>query len=227
MTALDHVLEAVLHVVAQIVEAVFVVGAVGDVAGVGLLALGVVEPVDDHADGHAEEVVDLAHPFGVAPGEVIVDGDDMDALAGERVEIDRKRRNQRLAFAGLHLGDVAFMQHHAADQLDVEMALPERALGRLAHGGEGRNQDVVQRLAVGELVAEFGGAGFQRLVRQRGDFGFQRIDGVDAGLISLDPPVVGGAEKLAGERADHAKFLSLPSCVAAVTWSAGLPINSP
>jgi len=32
MGTLDHVLEPVLHVVAQIVEAVFVVGAVGDVA---------------------------------------------------------------------------------------------------------------------------------------------------------------------------------------------------
>ena len=155
------------------------------------------------------KLVDLAHPFGVAPGEVVVDGDDVDALACERVEIDRERRDQRLAFAGLHLGDVALMQHHAADQLDVEMALAERAFGRLAHGGEGRNQEVVQRLAVGELLAEFGGARLQRLVRQRGEFRLERVDGVDAGLISLDPPVIGGAEKLAGERADHAKFLFL------------------
>ena len=145
MAALDHVLQRVLHVVAQIVEAEFVVGAVGDVAGIGRLALGVVEAVDDDAGGHAEEAVDLAHPFGVALGEVVVDGDDMDALAGERVEIDRERGDQRLAFAGLHLGDVALVQHHAADQLDVEMALAERALGGLAHGGEGRDQKVVER----------------------------------------------------------------------------------
>ena len=39
MAALHHVLEPVLHVVAQIVEAELVVGAVGDVAGVGCLAL--------------------------------------------------------------------------------------------------------------------------------------------------------------------------------------------
>ena len=37
--ALHHVLQVVLHVVAQIVEAEFVVGAVGDVGGVGLAAL--------------------------------------------------------------------------------------------------------------------------------------------------------------------------------------------
>ncbi len=211
MRALDHVLQAILHVVAQIVETVFVVGAVGDVAGIGLLALAIVQPMDDHAGGHAEEGIDLTHPGRVAPGEVVVDGDDVDALACERVEIDRKRRHQRLAFAGLHLGDVAFMQYQAADQLHVEMALAERPLGRLAHGGEGRNQDVVERLAFGELLAELGGAGLQRLVRQRGDFRFERVDGVDAGLIPLHPPVVGGAEKLAGERADHAKFLILES----------------
>ena len=207
--ALDHVLEPVLHVVAQIVEAVFVVGAVGDVAGIGLLALGIVEPVHDHADGQAEEGIDLAHPAGVAAGEVVVDGDDVDALAGERVEIDRKRCDQRLAFAGLHLGDVALMQHHAADQLDVEMALAERALGRLAHGGEGGNEDVVERLAGGELLAELFGAGLQRLVGECLELRLQRVDGVDPGLIALDPAVVGGAEELAGERADHAKFLLL------------------
>ena len=226
MAALHHVLEPVLHVVAQVVEAVFVVGAVGDVAGVGILAFAVVEAVDDDADGEVEEVVDLPHPFGVALGEVIVDGDDVDALAGQRVEIDRQRGDQGFAFAGLHLGDVAFVQHHAADQLDVEMALAEGTLGRLAHGGESRHQDVIEGLAFGELLAEFGGAGFQRLVRQGGDLGLQRVDGVDAGLISLDPPVVGGAEKLAGERADHAKFLSLRFGVAAVKWSTEVPINS-
>lgn len=201
---LDHVLEPVLHVVAQIVETVFVVGAVGDVAGIRRLALGIVETMDDHAGGEAEERVDLAHPAGVAAGEVVVDGDDVDALAGERVEVDRKRCHQRLAFTGLHLGDVALVQHHAADELDVEMALAERALGGLAHSGEGRHQDVVERLAVGELLLEFGGARLQGLVGEFGDFRFQRVDGVDAGLVSLHPPVVGGAEKLAGERADHA-----------------------
>ncbi len=153
---------------------------------------------------------------------VVVDGDDVDALTGQRVEVDRQRRDQRLAFAGLHLGDIALVQHHAADQLHVEMALAERAFGRLAHGSEGRNQNVVERLAVCELFAEFGGAGLQRFVRERGDLRFKRVDGVDAGLVSLDPPVIGGTEKLAGERANHTKFLSLRFGVAAVTWSTRL-----
>ncbi len=56
---LDHVLQPVLHVVAQVVEAEFVVGAVGDVGGVGLAALVVLQPVDDGAGRQAEEAVDL------------------------------------------------------------------------------------------------------------------------------------------------------------------------
>ena len=66
VAALDHLVHVHLHVVAQVVEAELVVGAVGDVAGVGRLALLVVEPVDDVADGEAEELVDLPHPLGVA-----------------------------------------------------------------------------------------------------------------------------------------------------------------
>ena len=85
----------------------------------------------------------------------------MDALAGERVEIDRQRRDQGLAFAGAHLGDRALVQHHAADQLHVEMAQAERALGGLADGGEGRDQKIVERLAGGELGPELLGAGAQ------------------------------------------------------------------
>ena len=201
--ALDHVLQPVLHVVAQIVEAELVVGAVGDVAVVGLLALLVVEPVHDGADGEAEEAVDLPHPFGVALGQVVVDGDHVHAAARQRVEIDRERGDQGLAFAGLHLGDLAFVQDHAADQLHVEMALAERALGRLAAGGEGGHQNVVERGAVGDLLLELGGARLERVVAERLDLFFQRVDGGDPRLIAADPPFIGGAKQLAGDGADH------------------------
>ena len=121
----------------------------------------VVEIVHDDADGEPEEFVDGAHPGGVALGEIVVDGDDMDAAAGERVEIDGKRRHQRLAFAGLHLGDAALMQHHAADQLHVEMALADGALGGLADGGEGFRDQILERGALFHPRAERFGAGAQ------------------------------------------------------------------
>src|ERR1035438_2512896 len=72
--ALGAVLDAELHVVAEVVESELVVGAVGNVGVVGVFALLVVEVVDDDTDRQAEELVELAHPLGVAAGEGVVFG---------------------------------------------------------------------------------------------------------------------------------------------------------
>ena len=179
-------------------------------AGIGRGALGVVEPVDDDADRQAEEAVDLAHPLGVAAGEVVVHRDHVDALAGERVEIDRQGRHQGLALAGAHLGDGALVQHHAADELHVEMALAEGALGRLADGGEGRHQDVVEGLAGGELGLEVLRAGAQLLVRQGLELGLHRVDGRHLRPVGLQPAIVDRAEDFLRERAEHREPSKLP-----------------
>jgi hypothetical protein len=68
------------------------------------------------------------------------------------------------------------MQHHAADQLHVEMALLERALGGFAHRREGGRGEIVERLAGGQLGAELFGLGAQLLVAERGEFGLERVD---------------------------------------------------
>ena len=203
VAALDHVVQFVFHVVAEVVEAVFVVGAIGDVAAVGRRPLGIVEAVDDDADGEAEEVVDLPHPFRVAAGEIVVDGDDVDALAPERVQVDGERGDEGLALAGPHLGDAALVKHHAADQLHVEMALAERALRRLAHGGEGGDEKVVEGLAVRDLPPEILGAGAELLVGEGGEFRLERIDLRHLGSVALEAAVVGRTEDLLGERAEH------------------------
>ena len=136
------------HVVAQVVEAELVVGAVGDVGGVRRLLRRVVHLRQVDADRQAEEAVDPPHPVGVALREVVVDGDDVHALAGQRIEVGRQRRDERLAFAGAHFGDLAVVQRHAADQLHVEVAHLQRALAGLAHDGERLGQQRVERLAV-------------------------------------------------------------------------------
>ena len=201
--ALHHLRDVVFHVVAQVVEAEFVVGAVGDVGGVGSTPLVVVETVHDVADAHPEEAVDLSHPLGVAAGEIIIDGDDVDALAGERVQIHREGGDERLAFAGAHLGDGALVQHHSADQLDVEMPLLERSFGGLAHRGEGGNEQVVQGLAGRELRAERLRLAAQLLVVERFEFGLQRIDRRDFRTIALEAPVIRSAEHFFESRAEH------------------------
>ena len=157
----------------------------------------------DDADTDAEEAVDLAHPFAVALRQVIVDGDDVDALPRQRVQIDRQRRHQRLAFTGLHLGDHAAMQHHAAHQLHVEMALPQGAFGRLAHRREGLDQDVVELLARDDALLEGFGAAPELGIRQRGHLGLKRVDLGDAGLEAFNVAIVCRTKQSPGKGADH------------------------
>ena len=211
VTALHHLGALVFHVVAQIVEAELVIGAVGHVAGVGRAAFVVGNAVDDDAGGQPEEGIDAAHPFGVALGEVVVDGDDMHALAFERVEVDRQRGDQRLAFAGAHLGDGAAVQNHAADQLHVKRSQAQRPLGGLAHHREGRHQQAVEGRAGGDLLPEFACLGAQLGVRQLADLGLERGDFSGARPQRLDAAIVGRAEDFAGHAAetDHPLVLSI------------------
>ena len=119
--ALHAIMNIKLHVVAQIVEAELVVGAVGDVRGVSFAALFVVQIVHDDAHGQAEEAIELAHPLGIAFGQVVVDGNHMHAAPAQSVQIDGQGGDQGFSFTGLHFGDLALVQHHAADQLHVEV----------------------------------------------------------------------------------------------------------
>ena len=92
----------------------------------------------------AQEVVDTAHPGGVAAGQVVVDRDHVHALGRQGIEVGRQGGDQGLALAGAHLGDLAVVQHHAADELDVEVAHAQGADAGLAHHGEGLGQQVVE-----------------------------------------------------------------------------------
>ena len=178
------------HVVAQIIEAELVVRAERDIAAVRELALGEVHVVHDEADREAEEAVEASHPLRVALREVIVDRDHVHALALERVEVDGQRRDERLAFAGAHLGDAAVVQAHAANELHVEMAHAEHAARALAHDSERLRQDVIERLAVLQPLTELVRLARQLVVRQALHLRFERIDFFHDLLVGRDVLVV-------------------------------------
>ncbi len=192
--ALHVVREVELHVVAQVVEAELVVRAVGDVGGVGDLPLGVVEIVLDDADAHAEEPVDAAHPLGVAARQVVVDGDDVHALARERVEIGGQGGDERLAFARLHLRDLPAVEHHAADELHVEVPHVQHAAAGLTDDRERLGQQLVERVAVGQPRAELGGLVAELRIGEGRDGGFVDVDLDDERRQALELALIGGAE---------------------------------
>ena len=218
VAALDTVLDVELHVVAQVVEAELVVGAVGDVGGVGLAALVVVEVVDDDADSEAEELVDFAHPLGVALGEVVVDGDDVDSVAGEGIEVAGEGRDEGFALTGAHFSDLALVEDHAADQLDVEMAHVDDALAGLADEGEGLGEDFVERGLFGgddlffvsqafELGLDAGfeilGFGAKLFIGELLQLRLEGADGLDAREQALHGAIIAGAEDLCECFLDH------------------------
>ena len=194
--ALRTVGEPEREIVAQVVEAEFVVGAVGDVAGIRRALLVGRLAALDHADRQAEEAVDRAHPVRVALGQVLVDRDHVHALGGQRVQVGRQGRDQRLAFAGAHLGNLALVQDHAADQLHVEVPHAERAARRLAHRGECLGQQALDVLAAGQPLAELVGLALELLVAQRLERLFQRVRAGDAFVIAIQKPLIAAAEQL-------------------------------
>ena len=169
--ALHALVELHHHVVAQVVEAEFVVRAVGDVRRVGLaardrpevdeaLVVGRIARLEDvrrlvrdHPDADAEEVEDRSHPLRVASREVVVDGDDVDAAPGERVEDRGQRGDERLALAGPHLRDLALVEDGPADELDVEVTHVQRPLHRLAGHREDFGEDLVEGLVEALVLA--------------------------------------------------------------------------
>jgi hypothetical protein len=127
----------------------------------------------------------------------------VDALARERIEVDRQRRHQRLALAGAHLGDLAGVQGHAADQLDVEVAHLQRPLARLADGGERLGQERVERLAGADAAAELFGLGAQLGVAQLLERGLERVDLLHDLPVLLQQPVVAAAEDRSEKLGQH------------------------
>jgi len=116
-----------------------------------------------------------AHPLGVALGQVVVDRDHVDAVAGQGVEVRRKRRHQGLALAGLHLRDVPEVQGGAAHDLHVVVPLPEGPAGCLADARERLGKDVVEGLPVRQPLLELVGLRAQLGVRQRDEVLLHRV----------------------------------------------------
>ncbi len=161
MAALDLLFATGGHaVVAKVVEAEFGVGSEGDIA----LVLGAAEVrglvVLDATDGETEVFEEVAHPFGVTACEVVVDGNDVDAAAGEGVQGDGQGADEGFAFAGGHFSDHAAMEGDAADELDVEVDhvpgeghvtdvvdLATHAAGGILDDGVAFGEDVLEHFA--------------------------------------------------------------------------------
>ena len=173
------------QIVAEVIEPILVVGAIGDVGAIGFrpcagaerlepLVGGVIGWIEEKGsvmlnDPHRESqrMVKHAHPLCIALGEVVVDSDEIHAFPFERIQIDRQRGHQGFPFASLHFSDAASMENNPADQLHIEMAHVQLAAGHFAADREGLRQDVVQRLAGPKTLLELLGLVREDLIGER------------------------------------------------------------
>ena len=120
MLTLHEVLRADGHVVAQVIEAELVVRSEGDVREVSLAALvGIGLVLVDTIHGESVKHVERPHPFGVTLGEVVVDGNHVHPFSGEGIKENGERGDKCLTLASGHLGNLAFVEHNAAEELHV------------------------------------------------------------------------------------------------------------
>ena len=98
-----------------------------------------------------------ARPLGVALCEVVVDRHEVHAGPRQRVEEERLRGDERLALAGLHLGDVALVEDDAAHHLHLEELDLAVAAEGLADRRVRLEEQLLERLAVLEPLLELGG----------------------------------------------------------------------
>ena len=144
---LHLVLGAESHVIAKIVEAELVVRTISNIRLIGspLLFRGLTGRYNTYLQ--TQEAIQFSHPLGIAAGQVVVHGNQMHALASQRIQVYGQRRYQRFTFTGFHLGNTAFVKRDTADHLHVVMAHPHDSTTRLTSGGKRFRKQCVKALA--------------------------------------------------------------------------------
>ena len=119
----DGLLRAESQMITQVIKTKLGIGNVHHVARICLATFRLRHTALDQANTKAEEAMDLAHLFHITTSEVVVSGDNERRLAGERVDVAGKRRNEGLALTGIHFGQASAVQDETTKKLDIVVAL--------------------------------------------------------------------------------------------------------
>ena len=156
MAALSEVFLICHHVVTEVVKAELVVCTVGDVAVVSRLLFSLCLIVDNETCGEAEELVDTSHFLLTHFCKVLVNGNDVNALACKGVEVRGENCNESFTLTCLHFCDSSLMEKDTAHELNSEGALAENSVCRLSDNRKGVGKDIVKSLSCAELIFEEG-----------------------------------------------------------------------
>ncbi len=117
----DQPVGVIDRVIAQVIEPHLRVRRIRDVTPIGLLPLLVIQIVLDHPHRQPQRLVDRRHPVPVSLRQVVVVGQQVRALALQRVQVQRQHRDLGLPLTRPHLGDAAPVQHDRPHHLHIEV----------------------------------------------------------------------------------------------------------
>ena len=177
MASLRHLRERAAHIVPQVIKPQLVIRGIGDIGGIGLALFTIRLARINNPCCHPKRGEHLAHPFGVAFGEIVVDGHDMNAFTRQRVQIGRESRDKGFTLTRFHFRNIALMQEDATHQLHIKGPQTQGPFRGFAAIGESLGQQVIQRCTTRYFFAKFIGFGDDPLIRE----------GLELRLESIDP----------------------------------------
>jgi hypothetical protein len=143
---MDKLTRIKAELIAQEVKSDLVGRGINNVTCVGLSAFFSGHALVYIAHRKSQRSVDLAHPVGVAFGQVIIGSEHVHSAVGNRVHEDGGNGRKGFAFPGLHLGDFPLRHHERAEELDIEQTQAENSF---RHFGSQRHRFYCQVLREG------------------------------------------------------------------------------
>ena len=173
------------HVITQIIKSQFVVGNISDITLVSFLPLLGGHAVQYHADLQSQELMYLTHPLRVTLRQIVIDGNDMDTLAFQSIQISGKGGHQSLTFTGTHLCDTSLMQDDTTDQLYSVVLHIQNTLCSLSYGCIRLRKQIVQGLSIVQTLLVLLGLAAQFLIGKCLHRRTECLDLVHQGLNTL------------------------------------------
>ncbi len=136
------------HVITQIIKSQLIIGNISNITLVCRLSLLGGHVVQNDTNLQSQEFVYLTHPLRITLCQIVIDGNDMDTLAFQSIQISRKSGHQGLTFTGTHLCDTSLMQDDTTDQLYSVMLHVQNTLCSLSYSCISLRKQIVQSLTI-------------------------------------------------------------------------------
>ena len=152
-----HLLFVDRHIITKIVKTQLIVRHIGDITVISLFPLLRGHGIKHHSYGQPQKLMDLSHPLRITLSQIVIDRDDVDSLAIQRIQICRRCGYQSLSFTGPHLRDSSLMQHDTADQLYREMLHIQSPARRFPNRSKCLRQNIIQSFPCCQTLLKYPG----------------------------------------------------------------------